>query len=112
MPNFRSGNFKQKNKAFKGSNKSKSDFKDGPTVVKKGSKKIHKAEKKITTEKVKGQDKANRKNERQQRHTGLPGEWTASKFAVIVQQSWLTRHFPRSRRKGPYKRGASLRKGS
>lgn len=63
MPNFRSGNFKQKNKKFKGSNKQSSEFKENPKTGERVSKKIQKASKKAPQKSVKGQTKANRRNE-------------------------------------------------
>lgn len=69
MPNFKSGNFKQKNKPFKGGAKSKSEFKETPKAVERAAKKIQKQKSKPASnlKQVKGQEKANRRNTSQQR---------------------------------------------
>ena len=63
MPNFKSGNFKQKNKSFKGGKKNRSKFKEvgsAPQNVAKASKKI----KKNANNAPKSSEKLNRKNEK------------------------------------------------
>ena len=96
MPNFKSGNFKQKNKPFKGAKKVSSTFKglgavkENQTVTTK-SKRIQKESKKVQ----KSTQKANRKNEKKALQYAKQASLTNdADRATLIQNSNLIRHLP------------------
>lgn len=105
MPNYQSGNFKQKNKSFKGSAKKKFEFKDEPSGPVKQSKKIKKENfKKENGKKIKGQarkeqmkmkshgiEKMNRKNQKKQKIFTSVVEPKTMAFEKIIKASILIR---------------------
>ena len=99
MPNYHSGNFKQKNKAFKGSKKNKSDFKEDNRKTPKLSKKIKKEKGKEEKTKARGFQKANRKNQKNQKIQNEIIETKSFHFSKIIKESLLTRFLFGTKRK-------------
>ncbi len=93
MPNFKSGNFKQKNKPFKGAKKANSTFKGVNAVqenhaVSNKSKKIQKESKKAQKSTL----KANRRNEKKILQWSKPSNQNNdAERQSIIQRSILTR---------------------